>query len=71
VFLHVPCIVSDLPKPDLLDTMQIGILDHLQNSIFHFVKTHERFDKYNAIWSSMPANHDPKPKTKSYEEVSQ
>jgi len=30
VFRHIPCIVSDLPKPDLLHTMQIGMLDHLQ-----------------------------------------
>jgi hypothetical protein len=30
VFQHIPCIVSDLPKPDLLHTMQISMLDHLQ-----------------------------------------
>ena len=30
VFRHIHCIVSDLPKPDLLHTMQIGMLDHLQ-----------------------------------------
>jgi hypothetical protein len=29
VLRHIPCIVSDLPKPDLLHTMPIGILDHL------------------------------------------
>jgi hypothetical protein len=63
--------VSDLPKPDLLHTMQIGMLDHLQKSIFHFMKTHERIDKYNAIWFSVPAYHDLTPKNKSYEEVSQ
>jgi len=50
VFRHIPCIVSNLPKPDLLHTMQIGRLDHLQKWIFHFMKTHERLDKYNAIW---------------------
>jgi len=71
VFQHISCIVSDLPKPDLLYTMQIGMLDHLQKWIFHFMKTHERLDKYNAIWLSVPAYHDPTPKTKSYEEVSQ
>jgi len=71
VFQHIPCIMSDLPKPDLLHTMQIGMLDHLQKWIFHFMKTHERLDKYNAIWLSVPAYHDLTPKTKSYEEVSQ
>jgi hypothetical protein len=60
-----------LPKPDLLDTMQIGMLDHLQKWIFHFIKMYERLDKYNAIWLSMTAYHDLTPKTKSYEEVSQ
>jgi hypothetical protein len=71
VFRHIPCIVSDLPKPDDLHTMLIGLLDHLQNRIFHFMKTHERLDKYNAIWLSVPAYHDLTPKNKSYEEVSQ
>jgi hypothetical protein len=46
---HVPCIVCDLPKPDLLHTMQIGMLDHLQKWIFHFRKRHEWHNKYNAI----------------------
>jgi len=67
----MPCIVSDLPKPDLLHTMQIGMLDYLQKWIFHFMNTHERLDKYNAIWLSVPAYHDLTPKTKLYEEVSQ
>jgi hypothetical protein len=49
VFRHIPCIVSDLPKADLLHTMQIGMVDHLQKWIFHFKKMHERLDKYNAI----------------------
>jgi len=35
VFRHIPCIVSDLPKPDLLHTMQIGMLDHLQQWPLH------------------------------------
>jgi len=71
LFRHIPCIVSDLPKPDLLHTMQIGMLDHLQKWIFHFMKTHERLDKYKAIWISVPAYHDLTTKNKSYEEVSQ
>jgi len=64
-FQHIACIVSDLPKPNLLHTMQIGMHDHFQKWIFHFMKTDERLDKYNALWLSMPAYHDPKPKTKS------
>jgi hypothetical protein len=41
VFRNSRCIVSDLPNPNLLHTMQIGILDHHQKWIFHFMKTHE------------------------------
>jgi hypothetical protein len=63
--------VSELPKPDLLHTMLIGMLDYLQKCIFHFTKTHKRLDKYNAIWLSVPAYDDLTPKDKSYEEVSQ
>jgi hypothetical protein len=63
--------VSDLPKPDLLHTMQIGMLDHLQMWIFHFMNMHQRLDKYNAMWLSVPAYHDLRPKNKSSEEVSQ
>jgi hypothetical protein len=36
----------------------------------HFLMMHERLDKYNAIWLSIPAQHDLTPKNKSYEEVS-
>jgi hypothetical protein len=70
-FRHILCIVSDLLKPDLLDTMQIVMLDHLQKWIFHFMKIHKRLDRYNAIWLSVPAYHDLTPKNKSYAEVSQ
>jgi hypothetical protein len=50
--------------------MQISILDYLLHWIFPFMKTHQGLDKYNAIWSSVPAYHDLKPKTKLYENVS-
>jgi hypothetical protein len=37
--------MSDLPKPDCLHAMQIGMLDHLQKWTFHFLKTHKWLDK--------------------------
>jgi len=49
--------------------MLIGMLDHLQMWILHFMKTNELLDKYNAIWLSAPPYHDLILKTKSYEEV--
>jgi hypothetical protein len=65
VFRHNPCILSDLLKPDLLHTTQIGMLDHLRKWIFHIMKTHEQLDKYNSIWLLVPAYHDLTPKNKS------
>jgi len=71
VFRHNACIVSDLPKPNLLHTMQISMLDNLQKWIFHWMKTNGWLNKYNAKWLFVPAYHDLTPKTKSYEEVFQ
>jgi len=51
--------------------MQIGMLDHLQKWIFHFMNTHEQLDKYNATWLSLPAYHYLTRKIKSSKEVSQ
>jgi hypothetical protein len=51
--------------------MLIGMLDYLQKLIFHFKKTDERVDKYDAIWLPVPAYHDLTPTNKSYEDVSQ
>jgi len=58
VFQPIPFIVSGLPKPDLVHTMQIGMLHHLQKCIFYFMQMHKRLDKYIAIWFSVPAYHD-------------
>jgi len=71
VFRHIPWIVSDLTKPDLLYTVHIGILYHLQMWIFQFIKMHEWLKKYNAIWLFVPAYHDLTPTKKSSEKVSQ
>jgi len=71
LFRHISCIVSNLRKLNLLHTMQIGMLDHLQKWIFHFMKTHEQLNKYNAIWLSVPAYNDLTPKNMSYENVAQ
>jgi len=70
-FRHIPCIVSDLSKPDLLKTMLIGILDYLQLWMFHFMKTQVLLDQYNAIWLFIPANQDLTPQNESYKEEPQ
>jgi hypothetical protein len=51
--------------------MKIGMLDHNQKWIFHYMKTHKQLDKYNAIRFSVRAYHNLTPNNKLYEEVSQ
>jgi len=70
-FRHIPYIISRLPDPHLLHTMQIGMLGCLQKWIFHFMKTHQWLDKYNAILLSGPAYYNLTSKNKSYKEFSQ
>jgi len=71
VVRHIHCIVNDLRKPDLLYTMQIGMLDHLQMWIFHCRRLHEPLQKYNAIWLSVAVYHYHTPKYTTYEEVAE
>ena len=61
----------NLLKDDFLHTMQIGMLDHLQEWMFHFMKMHKRLNKYNPILLGVPAYDDLTPKNTLYEEVSQ
>jgi hypothetical protein len=58
VFRDIPSSMSEPPNPDLVHTLQIGMLDHLHEWIFHFMKTHESLNKYNATWLSVLAYHD-------------
>jgi len=51
--------------------MRIGMLDHLQKWIFHYMQSHEQLDKYKAIWLSVPAYNDLTPWKQAYEEVAQ
>ena len=71
MFPDNPCNVSNLPKPDLFHTMQIGMLDHLQKWIVHFMTTHKQLVKDNATWLFVPPYHERTLINKSYEEVSQ
>jgi len=42
--------------------MQIDMVDRFLKWIFHFMKTYQWLDKYNAIWLAVPAYHDLTPK---------
>jgi len=63
--------IGDLPKPDLLHTMQIGMLKHLLGWLQCFLKQHKRLELFNNIWLSVPAYLDMSRPKCAYEEVSQ
>jgi len=49
VLWYLDCIVSDLPKPDLLHTMQLGMLKHLLGWLQDFLKQYKRLEAFNNI----------------------
>jgi len=55
------CVPSDLPKPDLLHTMQLGMLKHLLWWLSDFLKQYKRLEVFNNIWISVPAYLDMSP----------
>jgi hypothetical protein len=62
---------SQLPKPDLLHTVYLGILKHLMEWVQDFLKKHDRLNSFDEVWSAMgsyPGFTVPK---KAYREVSQ
>jgi hypothetical protein len=63
-------LLMDLPKSNLHHTIQIGMLDHLQKGIFHYMMTHKWLHKYIESWLSVPTYHDLTPINKSYEDLS-
>jgi hypothetical protein len=58
------CNPVDLPKPDVLNTMQFGMLKHLLEWIHALLKQYNRHDRFNAIWLSIPAYLDMTRRTK-------
>jgi len=64
------CMTSDLPKPNLLHTMQLGMLKHLLEWLSVFLKQHNRFEAFNNIWLSVPAYLDMAQPWWTYKEVS-
>jgi len=70
VLWDLDCMTSDLPKPDLLHTMQLGMLKHLLGWLSMFLKQNNRFEVFNNIWLSVPAHLDMPQPQRTYEEVS-
>jgi len=55
VLWDLDCMTSDLPKPDLLHTIQLEMLKHLLGWLSMFLKQHNHFEAFNNIWLSIPA----------------
>ena len=70
ILWYLESVTSDLPKPDLLHTMQIGMLKHLLGWLQDFLKQHKRLEQFNDIWLSVPAYLDMSKPRCAYEEVS-
>jgi hypothetical protein len=70
-FHQIPCIVSNLPKPNLLHTIQISTHDSLQKCTFPFTKIHEQLKKHDVVSFSNSAYYNLTPKDQSVKEVSQ
>jgi len=70
VLWDLDCMTSDLPKPNLLHTMQLGMLKHLLGWLSVFLKQHNRFEAFNNIWLSVPVYLDMAQPWRTYEEVS-
>jgi hypothetical protein len=45
----------DLPKPDMLHTMHIGMLKHIMEWLQSFLKDYMRFNRFNNLWLSVPS----------------
>ena len=61
----------ELPKPDLLHTIYLGILKHLMEWVQDFLKKHNRLESFDEAWSSMGAYPGFMVPKKAYGEVSQ
>jgi hypothetical protein len=64
------CVVADLPKPDLLHTMHLGMLRHLLEWIHAFLADHKRLERFNNLWLSVPSYLTFTVPKMAYEEVS-
>jgi hypothetical protein len=62
---------AELPKPDLLHTVYLGILKHLMEWVQDFLKKHDRLDDFDKAWSSMGAYPGFTVPKKAYRQVSQ
>ena len=71
VLWKLDCIVADIPKSDLLYTMQLGMMGYILKWLQHFLEEHSRFDQFNNIWLAVPPYLDMAAPSKPYAKISQ
>ena len=62
---------AELPKPDLLHTIYLGILKHLMEWVQEFLRKHHRLEGFDEVWASMGAYPGFTVPKKAYRQVSQ
>jgi hypothetical protein len=63
-------VVGDLPKPDLLHCIQLGIFGHLLDWVVNFQQESQRLELFDRRWVSIPLFQDMLRPKKSFQEVS-
>ena len=71
VLWRLRCNPTELPKPDLLHTIQVGMLKHLLLWIMSFLKSHHRLALFNSLWMAIPSYLSMTQPKKSFEEIVQ
>jgi len=71
VLWRLQCNPTELPKPDLLHTIQVGMLKHLLLWIMSFLKLHHRLALFNSLWMTIPSYLSMTQPKKSFEEIVQ
>src|SRR5262245_48170607 len=61
--------VGDLPKPDLLHTMILGMLKHLLDWLESLLHAHNRLNRFDRTWVQVPAYLDMTKPKRAYGEV--
>ena len=71
VLWRLRCNPTELPKPDLLHTIQVGMLKHLLLWIISFLKSHHWLALFNSLWMAIPSYLSMTQPKKSFEETVQ
>ena len=71
VLWRLRCNPTELAKPDLLHTIQVGMLKHLLHWIMSFLKSHHQLALFNSLWMAIPSYLSMTQPKKSFEETVQ